>query len=374
MQKFPTRSIPSIALALSALLLLPGAATEPALQTPLTWSHPDLDKTPIGNLQFHGPFENETVRATAPSLAPHVFLDISFDLLILRSWDGSVPMSEQGRPQQIGPDFFRCALASGPTLLYTTFSNRPTGNDFQDVSKYQNYPSQIPGTHLDPQTGADAKNTLGYNYPWAGPTQLFPMDATYHIHFIIPHNTAQATVEFGAMNLSNFIDENWGIANLQIKPLPLEAVEHPDPAGIAAAFAHALDAAAADQTAAFQKLILGMDDTADWIAANVQPQPIDSAKLNDALKNLAADDSNVPLREQAPADLHALGPQAEPYLRDARQTAPGEVRQRIDWTLQWIGTTEITDDNLRRVLLATRVLEIIATPHALEVRKHLTEG
>ena len=370
MFKFPNR----LFLTLAVLPLLGAAATEPTPQFPITRSHPDLLKTPTGNLSFHGPFENETVRATVATLPPHVFLDISFDLLILRTWDGSIPMTDQGRPQHSGPDTFRCALANGPTLLYTTFSNRPAGDDFDPAAKFQNYPSQVPGTHLDPQTGAYAKNTLGYNFPWAGPTQLYPMDATYHMHFIIPHNAAGATVEFTALNLSDLIDENWGIANIQLRPLPLETVERPDAQGIATAFAHALDATAADQPAAFQTLILGMDDTADWIAANVQPQPIDTAKLAEALKNLAADDSNVPLREQAPIDIHALGPQAEPYLRDARQSAPGEVRQRIDWTLEWITTTEITDENLRRVLLATRVLEIIGTPHALEVRKHLTEN
>ena len=301
-----TKNVALIGLATCMLALVSYAAsTEPAPAIPITWSHPDLDKTPTGNLPFHGPFENETVRTTSGALPAHAFLEVSFDLLILRTWDGSVPMNSKGRPVALGPDFFRCALSGGPTLMYTTFSNRPAGDDFQEDSKWQNYPSQVPGTHVDPQTGADAKNSLGYNYPFLGPPQLVPMDATYHIKFVIPHSAGQAVVELTAMNLSNFIDENWGVANLQMRVLPVDAVERVDAAGIATAFAHALDTAATDQPASFQKLIDGMDDTADWIAANVQAQPIDAAKLAEAIKNLGADDSgsasaNRPPRTSAP--------------------------------------------------------------------------
>jgi len=351
----------------------PADTAPPAPPIPLTWSHPDTDKTPVGNIQFHGPFTNDIVRISADNLPAHPFLEISFDLLILRTWDGSSPMSERAHPQDPGPDFFRVALTDGPTLLYTTFSNRPDDDSFRADSKWQMYPSQVPGTHLDPQTGADAKNTLGYAYPWPGPSTFYPMDATYHIKFIIPHNSAKATLELGGMNLSSPIDESWGITNLQFRPIT-DPGDKPDSAAIATAFAHALDAKATDQPASFQTLILGMDDTAEWIVANVQPQTIDAAMVADDIGKLSADDHNVQVREGAFDELRAMGPQIEPYLRDARRSAPADLRVRIDWLLESIGTTEIADENIRRVMLATRVLEIIGTPHALEVRKALTQS
>ena len=295
------------------------------------------------------------------------------DLLILRTWDGSFPMSPKIRPQASGPDFFRLALSGGPTLLYTTFSNRPNDPGFVEDAKWQMYPSQVPGTRLDPQTGATDKNTLGYGYPWTGPDTFYPMDAIYHLHFVIPHAASQLTLELGAMNLSNAIDENWGVANLQVRPLA-EPEERPDAAAIAAAFAHAIDTTFADQPAAFQTLISGMDDTAEWIAANVQPQTVDAPKIAATIPKMAGDDHDANGHEAAFQDLHTLGPLAEPYLRDARGTANTDLRLRIDWLLQSIGITEIPDENTRRVLLATRILEIIGTPAALDVRKHLTES
>src|SRR5438067_11587372 len=150
----------------------------------VVWSNDDTAKTPQGDVTFHGPFTNETVEVTTGHLASHAFLDVSFDLLVIRSWDGSVEMTGT-RPAAIGPDFFKLALRDGATLMFTTFSNRPDDPGFDPQGKFQNFPSPVPGDHLAPQTGAAAMNSLGYDYPWLGAPQPFPMDATYRIHLII---------------------------------------------------------------------------------------------------------------------------------------------------------------------------------------------
>ena len=166
-----------------------------------SWSCPDTQTTPQGNVTFHGPFSNETVAVKIDSLPAHEFLDVSFDLLILRSWDGSVDVGSDNRPGRLGPDLIRVNLLGGPTLLYTTFSNRPDVASFQEASKFQNYPSAVAGDHLAPQTGSAAKNSLGYDYPWPGAQQVFPMDATYHIHLTYPARRGKrdaSTVRVGA--------------------------------------------------------------------------------------------------------------------------------------------------------------------------------
>lgn len=59
----------------------------------------------------------QTVRLALRGLAPHAKVTVSFDLLILRSWDGDSPA--------YGPDRFRLAVEGGPALIDATFSNNP---------------------------------------------------------------------------------------------------------------------------------------------------------------------------------------------------------------------------------------------------------
>ncbi len=336
---------------------------------------PNLDttKTPQGDVTFHGPFTRIKLlrRLPAGHLDPHVFLDIQFDLLIIHSWDGSVDMSKGTQPAPIGPDFFKLMLRDGPTLLYTTFSNRPDDNGFDARSKFQNFPSPVPGDHFDPQTGAAAKNSLGYNYPWPGAPWAFPMDATYHIHLIVPHDAAQAVLRMSGIGLQNIIDESWGVTNLQVQALGAEKVKKPDLDSIAGAFKAALDIDGKDQQEAMQTLVLGMDDTVTWIQTNVTPQPVDGDKVQQLIKDLGSDDSGIDARESASSALRGMGPAVEPLLRDAQKSATGELRLRLEWELEAIGVTPTQNEDLRRVALAERVLEIIGTPKALELRKSL---
>ena len=149
-------------------------------------------------------------------------------------------------------------------------------------------------------------------------------------------------------------------------------VKIPDASAVAAAFAEAINSESEKQPESFQTLVAGMDATVDWISANVTPQPLDSDHVADAIKLLGADDPNIDARESAATELRAMGPALEPFLRDARKNAVGEQRTRIDWLLACIEVTAIDDDNLRKLNLATRVLEVIGTPKAIALRRSLT--
>jgi len=335
------------------------------------YSSADTDTTPAGNVQFHGPFSNETLTVRSDDIPTHDFLEITFDFLAIRTLDGSVPM-RQNRPVALGPDFFRLGLESGPTLFYTTFSNMPLDPGFHDESKTQNYPSQVPGEHFPPQTGSATKNSLGYAFPDLGPPQRFPMDATYRIDFIVPDGSSHNAIQLTGMNLQPITDESWGVTDVQIRALQKSDVPQSDDAAIAKAFAASLDPGSDDLPGNFKTLILGMDRTVKWIKDNVVPQAVDSDRIAQLLKSMAADDDHIAERESAYTEMVGLGPLAEPYLRDRRITTVGDVRQRIDWALQCISDTAITDDGIRRVLLATRVLEIIGTPDAMDLRLTLT--
>jgi hypothetical protein len=374
----------SVALCAAAALLLPIAlhaadappsAAPPAAAVPLSYSSPDTDTTPIGNLRFHGPFGNNTLSISADKIPPHDFLDISCDLLILRSWDGSTQITQEDlKPAPIGPDFLRIGLHGGPTLLYTTFCNLPDDPQFKG-EKTQNYPSVVPGDQLEAAGGSISHNSLGYHYPVPGPPQLEPMDAVYHLHFLVPHKGGEAMLEFTGLNLQDLIDENWGVMNVEVHAVGASDVPKPSADEIAAALTACAKAdPKTDVPGAFQTLINGMDDTVAWMDAHVKPVPIDASAVPDLLKDLGSGDENMTAREAAHPALVKLGIQIEPLLRDARKNAPGELRHRIDWALESLDVSYISDDGLRRVMIATRALEIIGTPKALELRKKLTQN
>ena len=77
---------------------------------------------------------------------PHGALRVSFDLYVLKSWDGNSPL--------YGADRWTLSVTGGPGLLDTTFSNNPkVGKE----GSHQNYPQP----QAMPRTGAARTNTLG---------------------------------------------------------------------------------------------------------------------------------------------------------------------------------------------------------------------
>jgi hypothetical protein len=343
----------------------PAGSFEPKL------SRDDTDVSPDGRVTFHGPFFNEGVTATCDALPAHDFVRVECELLILRTWDGSVPFPISQTTGD-GPDEFRLSVPGGPVLLSTTFSNlpdRPRG--FHEHGKKQNYPSPVPGDLLPAWTGSAEQNTMGYHYPKPGPPQLVPMDATYRLVLLLPHQGASLTLKLEAMGLKSLLDESWGVKSLTVTPLVADAVTRPDDAAIASAFATALDATTTTQPDAVNTLVIGTDRTVAWIKANVQPSPVDAAAVAGAIAELSGDDTRIAERDGAEEKLPGFGIAAEPYLRDARLAARGEARVRIEQVLSRLSTAPITDDATRRVALATRVLEVIATPEAAELRRAL---
>ena len=106
---------------------------------------------------------DETVTLTLRDLKPHTFVTVSFDLYVLKSWDGN--------NQTYGPDRWTLRVQGGPTLLDSTFSNNPkTGADLSQ----QNYP--VANSPL--QSGAASVNNLGYT---------FYGDSIYHLSFKFQH-------------------------------------------------------------------------------------------------------------------------------------------------------------------------------------------
>lgn len=137
----------------------------------------------------------QSVRLTLDKLPPHQALRISFDLYILKSWDGNSP--------QYGPDELRVALANGPSLIDSSFSNN---HKVDRQGSYQDYPAK----KSKPQAAAASVNTLGY--------QFFG-DSIYRLEFTVPHDRDTLELDFSSQLFEGkgTDDESWGIDNIRVE-------------------------------------------------------------------------------------------------------------------------------------------------------------
>ena len=136
----------------------------------------------------------QTISLTLTNLPPHSALKVSFDLYILKSWDGNSP--------RYGPDRWSLSAAGGPVLLATTFSNN---HKVSTEGSDQDYPRpQSP-----PRTGAGATNTLGCK---------FFGDSIYPLEFTFAHSGSELTLNFNSSLFEGkgIADESWGLDNVRI--------------------------------------------------------------------------------------------------------------------------------------------------------------
>jgi hypothetical protein len=182
-----------------------------------------VSTTPGGRL-FLGEFVNQTLDLSLGALPNHNSVTISFDLFILKSWDGNDSGS--------GPDVWLFSVEGGPVLFQTTFSNIIYWNGETWANYHQSYPNQYPNGDYDAQTGAVEQDTLGYNtIPWGGYPRDYWRDSVYHLEYTIAHAQNDIRFDFSANmaggNASG--DETWGIDNVCV-----ETTVVPEPSGLLA--------------------------------------------------------------------------------------------------------------------------------------------
>jgi hypothetical protein len=171
------------------------------------WSASRTSVTPIGQRRYLGDFENTAATLTLNNLLPHSRVTISFDLFIIRSWDGN----EEGDQ---GPDLWQLTAMGTDVLLRTTFDNH-TITEYSDHR--QSYPEPY-RVEQAPKTGAVESNTLGYKWNFRGVGSL-PADAVYHLDFSLEHSEESLTLEFAAEGLHERFrtNESWGIDNVRVE-------------------------------------------------------------------------------------------------------------------------------------------------------------
>jgi hypothetical protein len=145
-----------------------------------------------------GQFGDQSIKLNLNGLSAHSHVRISFDLYIIRSWDGNDPFH--------GPDYWGFGLVGEPPSLYTTFSNW--------VNRNQAFPDGYPGGDYPAQSGAVAVAALGYQFiQWQ-------QDSIYRIEYILDHSSDDLSLEFFAENLQVLEDESWGLDNFEVSLLP----------------------------------------------------------------------------------------------------------------------------------------------------------
>ena len=158
------------------------------------WSNTSTDITPVGARTFLGQFGNQTVSLTLASV-PACNVTVSFELFIIKTWDGHVDTGGWG-----GPDVWDLSVGGGPTLLNTTFATHSP--------RKQAYPDTYPGgLGLPPyhphNTGAAEVGTLGF-------TTVYD-DAVYNLSFTFAHAGGPLVLNFSATGLQGVGDESWGL-------------------------------------------------------------------------------------------------------------------------------------------------------------------
>jgi alpha-tubulin suppressor-like RCC1 family protein len=163
------------------------------------WSSRRTDVTPVGARRFLGQFGDENIMLTLSDLPAHTQVTVSFDLFIIRSWDGN--------NQIHGPDIWQLKVDEGPTLVHTTFANAPP--ELEDFR--QAYPGNYPGRNFLPYTGAVEIKTLGYTeIPSPAP------DAVYHFVWTFAHTASILRLDFSGQGLQIIQDESWGLDNVKV--------------------------------------------------------------------------------------------------------------------------------------------------------------
>jgi hypothetical protein len=170
------------------------------------WSKTSIEVTPVGGRKFLGPLSNETVSLTLNNLPPHSRITVTFDLLIIQSWDGN------NTNPGYGPDIWSLSVEGGPTLLNTTFNNHVQDFWVADpaISREQAYPNDLGGSNLA-QTGAAERNSLGYS--WLSEAS----DSVYRVTRTFEHSGSTLKLNFVGTPNQPANDESWGLDNVTVR-------------------------------------------------------------------------------------------------------------------------------------------------------------
>jgi hypothetical protein len=324
----------------------PPAATvacRPGTEEDTVWSPRRIENVPAGNRTLLGPFGPERVTAKLDRLPDHRWVEVTFRLAVLRSWDGETA------------DVWKMGLADGPTLIATTFSNC----GFLEFGDKQCWPDFYPAAIHDARAGAAQNNSLGYTYTFlASGNGTQQVDSVYAMRAVFPHRGPTLQLAFWAEGLTPSIDdEGWGLFDVEVKlfgtppsgKLPVGTIRR------------LVQTAAADEATqaqqALQKLIGAGEPARKALEAYLAKQLPLSRRVELLLADLS--DPRHVVRARARRHLTALGARATPCLELAGLQGDAQVSAMVETIFAERGVkleTRVKQRGLVRLLLARHVL------------------
>ena len=139
------------------------------------WSATNIAITPKDQRHYLGDFRKQSVTLSLNPLPEHRQLRVSFDLLLMQSWDGS--------SKYWGECFWDLDVINGANLIHTTFGNCGFFCDNNEQAFPDNWPC---GPH-PAWTGSVEHQTLGVIQSWGGPDRTFDCSSVYHFDLAFPH-------------------------------------------------------------------------------------------------------------------------------------------------------------------------------------------
>jgi len=189
------------------------------------WSSSRIDSAPNPDLaawgSFLGQFGGNDVAALTLTGIPVGLVTLSFDTYFIRSWDGNATT--------YGPDYFKVAVAGGPTLLNDTFSNgNPAGQSY--VGNGISATAFLNSTNTS-MTGSALQYSLGYYFYDGIRNTNEAMDSIYHFDFSFLNSADSIQLLFAGTGLQDnivtglngetYLDESWGLDNVRVDAAPV---------------------------------------------------------------------------------------------------------------------------------------------------------
>lgn len=189
------------------------------------FSNAPITTSPKKNVKFLGELGSAgtTLSLSGLPTTSNKFL-VSFDLYLLRSWDGNDP--------SFGQDVWKFDVLTSTgnvsnSVINATFSNFHLPSIHGHTNDYQSYPDQVgQGSHkaqtgsLRPTDTTDPDTDLGYHFTVAGRGDT-PMSSVYRIERqVTAAELGSLKLKFSADLNHPIEDESWGIDNLKVVQIP----------------------------------------------------------------------------------------------------------------------------------------------------------
>lgn len=190
------------------------------------WTNYRTTISPNMTREFLGQYGNEEVTFTMenpnPDQCPVNMVRISFDLYIIRSWDGNQGLIDPNA-SPVGPDYWRFGLQDVDSLLNAWHVNTTFANFDDEIYSFfkQAYPNPYPWGSFPARTGIYERNTLGYQF-------IGPRDSTYKMSFLLPITDQTIRLIWMGEHLQILEDESWGLDNLEVTMLQYPVFYNPN--------------------------------------------------------------------------------------------------------------------------------------------------